>query len=77
MKEKYLELKKIVVEMSDCYEFLTISEREELKKYKTELQNLETELSPADMDWVDNEFQKWYEKYIMMETLVFIKPKAG
>ncbi|MGA1861529.1 hypothetical protein OWM07_01390 [Deferribacter thermophilus] len=77
MKERYLELKKKIVEMSDCYEFLTISERDELKNYKVELEQLKSSLTQLDLEWIDNEFKKWYERYVMMETLVFIKPHAG
>ncbi|KAA0259540.1 hypothetical protein FHQ18_01290 [Deferribacter autotrophicus] len=77
MKERYLELKKIVVEMNDSYEFLNVEEREDLENYQKEMKLLESKLNDEDLAWVDEQFKEWYEKYIMMETLVFIKPKTG
>ncbi|MGA1846568.1 hypothetical protein [Deferribacter abyssi] len=77
MKKRYFELKKIVVEMNDSYEFLTVGEREDLKNYQKEMNMLKSKLSDKELAWVDERFKEWYEKYIMMETLVFIKPKSG
>ena len=77
MREKYLDLKKTVVIMNDQYEFLNMSEREELKNYENEMKVLEEKLSDEDKKWIDEEFGKWYDQYIMMETLIFIKPRAG
>ena len=77
MKNKALELRKKTVRMKDEYEFLSMSEREKLKDMDSEYQQLISNLSEKDMNWLDDKFAEWYAKYLEVETKIFIKPCEG
>ncbi len=63
--------------MKDAFEQLNIDEREELAVLQKEHDELHAQLSDADKAWYDNELGIWYEKYLSVETKIFIKPCEG
>ncbi|WP_022851065.1 hypothetical protein [Limisalsivibrio acetivorans] len=77
MKERALELRKEIVHMKDAWEELTIGERNVVEDMEKELDKLTSDMNDIDRQWVENEFGKWYEKYLEVETKVFIKPHEG
>ncbi|MDK2791483.1 MAG: hypothetical protein PWQ25_346 [Deferribacteres bacterium] len=77
MRERYLFLKKEITKYSDMYEHLPLSYREKLSKYEDELAQIKGELTDDDLMWVDEEFGKWYEKYIVYETISTIRLFEG
>ncbi|PLX68016.1 MAG: hypothetical protein C0603_07855 [Denitrovibrio sp.] len=77
MKERVLEIRKEILPMKDAFEQLNIDEREELEALQKEHDELHSQLSDADKEWYDSELGTWYEKYLHVETTIFIKPCEG
>jgi len=77
MKERVLEIRKKILPMKDAFEQLNIDEREELATLQKEHDDMHEQLSDADKEWYDTELGIWYEKYLAIETKIFIKPCEG
>jgi hypothetical protein len=77
MKEKILNLKKEITKLSDSYEYLMTKDRERLKNMKKEYELLVKNLSKEDSKWIDNEFSKWYEYYLHLETVGSMRLPEG
>jgi hypothetical protein len=76
-REKVLELRKEILPMKDAYEQLTLDERDELESLQEKHDEMYSNLSKEDLKWYDDEFGKWYSKYLEIETKIFIKPCEG
>ena len=77
IKIAYLEIKKRVTFLSDRYDYLNASEREELDMLNQQYKSLSVELTKEDEEWVDDKFADWYMEYITLETIGNIKPGEG
>ena len=77
MKERVLEIRKVILPMKDAFEQLSLDEREELETLQNEHDDLHAQLSDEDIKWYDDALGVWYEKYLSIETKIFIKPCEG
>lgn len=77
MRERYLFLKKEITRYSDIYEYLPLSYQEKLEEYKKEYELIEENITEQDMKWVDEEFGRWYEKYLIYEVMTTIRLSEG
>lgn len=77
MKEKALEIRKQILPMKDAIDELSPDEREELNSLQKEHDDLYNALSEDDKAWYEDQFGRWYYKYIEVETKIFIKPCEG
>jgi len=77
MKEKALELLKRKVYLTDVCDELTPEEEAELAEAETCFEDLKAGLSEDEKNWLYREFAGWYDKFMDMETKMFIKPRGG
>jgi len=77
MKEKALELLKRKVYLSDVCDDLTPDEELELCELETIFEKVKAGLSEEDKNWLYAGFAGWYDKFMDMETKMFIKPRGG
>lgn len=77
MRERYLFLKKEITRYSDMFEHLPLSYREKLNEYEKEYDLIKESISEQDMKWADEEFGKWYERYLLYEVMTTIRLSEG
>jgi hypothetical protein len=77
MREKALKLLKRKVYLSDICDELTMEEESELLAIESEFENIKNTLSEEDKNWLYAGFAGWYDKFMDMETKMFIKPRGG
>ncbi|MGD9807583.1 MAG: hypothetical protein AB7E76_01400 [Deferribacterales bacterium] len=78
MKEHALKLLKRKVYLADvCGDDLTREEEAELASLETEFEEVKSQLSEDEKNWLYAGFAGWYDKLIDMETKMFIKPRGG
>ncbi|PLX70815.1 MAG: hypothetical protein C0602_04735 [Denitrovibrio sp.] len=77
MKEKALKLLKRKVYLADICDELTPSEEAELPMIEKEFEEIKAKLSEDEKNWLYAGFAGWYEKFMDMETKMFIKPRGG
>lgn len=77
MKEKALEILKRKVYLSDVCDDLTANEEKELAELEGIFEDIKAGLSEDDKNWLYRGFAGWYDKFMGMETKMFIKPRGG
>lgn len=77
MKEKALELLKRKVYLSDVCDDLTPEEELELARTEKDFESAKSVLCEEDKNWLYRNFAGWYDKFMDMETKMFIKPRGG
>jgi len=78
MKEGALEILKRKVYLSDvCGDDLTKEEQAELDKLERDFESMKSNLSEDEKNWLYAGFAGWYDKFMDMETKMFIKPRGG
>ncbi|MEC9492775.1 hypothetical protein [Flexistipes sp.] len=77
MVNKILKLKKEITELSDREEYLYDDEYERLKCLKEEYDAEFPKLSDYDKKVIEEEFSRWYEKYIYFEAVGNIRLPEG
>lgn len=77
MKEKALELLKRKVYLADICDDLTEDEVRELAELDKTFEEIKAGLSEDDKNWLYRGFAGWYDKFMDMETKMFIKPRGG
>lgn len=77
MKEQALILLKRKVYLADVCDELTREEEAELAKVSAEFEEIKAILSEDDKNWLYAGFAGWYDKFMDMETKMFIKPRGG
>jgi len=77
MLDKVLRMKKEITELCDREEYLYDDEYEHLNRLKEEYESLLPQLSDNDKKIIDEEFSKWYEKYIYFEAVGNIRLPEG
>lgn len=77
MLNKVLRLKKEITELSDREEYLYDDEYERLNQLKQEYEKALPELSREDRKTLEEEFGKWYERYIYFEAVGNIRLPEG
>ncbi|AEI15396.1 hypothetical protein Flexsi_1756 [Flexistipes sinusarabici DSM 4947] len=77
MVNKILKLKKEITELSDREEYLYDDEYERLKGLKEEYEAEFPKLSDYDKKIIEEEFSRWYEKYIYFEAVGNIRLPEG
>ena len=77
MKEKVLDLKKVITRLSDDYDWLTTAKRNELKTLKAEYETLVKQLDDKDHEWIEKQYGIWYTKYLHIETVGSMRLPEG
>jgi len=77
MKEKALEMLKRKVYLADICDDLTPDEEKELAGLDKNFEEIKATLSEDEKDWLYRGFAGWYDKFMDMETKMFIKPRGG
>lgn len=77
MKYRALELFKRAVYLRDVCDELTPEEEIELKQADEEFNRIKKTLSEDELNWMYQGFAVWYDKFMDMETTMFIKPRGG
>ncbi|MBZ4642633.1 hypothetical protein LF845_02750 [Deferribacterales bacterium Es71-Z0220] len=77
MRERYLFLKKEITRFRDMFEHLPLSYREKLKEYEEEYDLLKESILEEDLRWADEEFSRWYERYMVYEVMTTIRLSEG
>ena len=77
MKEEALKQLKRKVYLADVCDELTPDEAEELAQLEVSFEEIKTGLSEDEKDWLYAGFAGWYNKFMHMETTMFIKPRGG
>ena len=77
MKEKVLKLKKEITQLNDAYEYLMTKDRKKLEELKKEHDVLLSKISKEELTWIDEEYSKWYENYLHIETVGSIRLPEG
>lgn len=77
MKEEALKLLKRKVYLADVCEELTPEETEELAKLEIRFEAVKAGLNEEDKNWLYRGFAGWYDKFMNMETTMFVKPRGG
>lgn len=77
MKEKALELLKRKVYLADVCDDLTPEEEAELTELETSFEKVKAGLDEDEKNWLYRGFAGWYDKFMDMETKMFIKPRGG
>ena len=77
MKEKVLKLKKEITQLNDAYEYLMTKDRKKLEELKKEHDVLLSKISKEELTWIDEEYSKWYENYLHLETVGNIRLPEG
>jgi len=78
MKEHALNMLKRKVYLADvCGDDLTKAEEAELALLEAEFEKAKSALSEDEKNWLYAGFAGWYDKFIDMETKMFIKPRGG
>jgi len=77
MKEKALEMLKRKVYLADICDDLTPEEEKELKELDKDFEDIKANLSEEEKNWLYRGFAGWYDKFMDMETKMFIKPRGG
>jgi hypothetical protein len=54
-----------------------MEEEAELASLETEFEEVKSQLSEDEKNWLYAGFAGWYDKLIDMETKMFIKPRGG
>jgi len=77
MKAKALEMLKRKVYLTDLCDELTSEEEKELAELEKQFALIKDSLSEEDKNWMYRGFAGWYDKFMDMETKMFIKPRGG
>ncbi len=77
MREEALKQLKRKVYLADVCDELTAEEEIELAKLDVSFEKVKAGLSEDDKNWLYANFAGWYDKFMDMETKMFIKPRGG
>lgn len=77
LKYRALDLLKRTVYLRDVCDELTEEEERELVSADEEFKSIKSRLSEDELNWMYQGFAVWYDKFMNMETTMFIKPRGG
>ncbi|PLX68017.1 MAG: hypothetical protein C0603_07860 [Denitrovibrio sp.] len=77
MKEEALKQLKRKVYLADVCDELTPDEQDELSRLNVSFEEIKATLSEDEKNWLYAGFAGWYDKFMDMETKMFIKPRGG
>ncbi|ADD69709.1 hypothetical protein Dacet_2959 [Denitrovibrio acetiphilus DSM 12809] len=77
MRDKALAMLKRKIYLADICDELTCEEEAELAELDKDFENIKSALNEDDKNWLYDGFAVWYDKFMDMETKMFIKPRGG